>query len=363
MVLFGCAKDAEPVIVRGLHLSLNTLSFSAEGGECMVLVDAYSSNDEWSIESTGEWFTARCEEDKIIVSADANSSTASRNANFSVISKDNGFEPYTIEIWQEGAEKLMFATSATENYAFDSEGGNYTFTVESNYEWNVSTLDCWITVASDKQSSTATITVEPNTTEEYLHGSVVITTGYGEQRTEQRISVEQGTRAENPYFKLVGEWEITASKWFYSPNGSLNSLDYTPNPEDYYLIFNISEGEYAKTLIMHDFLYPGTELELRYDAESQGFIIPFGWTVLSYDVFLYITLLNSSQFSYASLEVKATPNDDTTTLTLDMPKIDGFNYVGFGLWTYDENGNKVAVGSNYRPTMFPMNDVKFVKRQ
>ena len=113
---------------------------------------------------------------------------------------------------------------------------------------------------------------------------------------------------------------------------------------------------------MRDFLYPGTELEVRYDATTGGIVIPFGWTVLSYDVFCYVTLVSSTQFSYASMEVEALPNDECTALTLNLPTVDGFNYVGFGLWTYDENGNKVAVGSNYRPTMFPMGNVQLVKK-
>ena len=44
-----------------------------------------------------------------------------------------------------------------------------------------------------------------------------------------------------------------------------------------------------------------------------------------------------------SLEVDVLPNEDVTLLTPDLPTVDGFNYVGFGLWTYDENGGKVLV--------------------
>ena len=44
-------------------------------------------------------------------------------------------------------------------------------------------------------------------------------------------------------------------------------------------------------------------------------------------------------------------------ITFDMPTVSGFNHVGFGLWTYDENDNKVALGSTYRPTMFPMDEI------
>lgn len=176
------------------------------------------------------------------------------------------------------------------------------------------------------------------------------------------IVISQGTRAENPYFRLLGKWEITAAKWYYSPNGSLNSLDYNPSPADYYLIFDIEQGEYGKTYVMSDFLYPGTSLEIRYDKETGNIVIPFGWTVFSYDTYLYITLVGTSKFSYASLEVDGVPSEDFSSIALELPAVDGFNYVGFGLWTYNDNGDKVALGSRYMPTLFPMGPIVFKKQ-
>ena len=111
---------------------------------------------------------------------------------------------------------------------------------------------------------------------------------------------------------------------------------------------------------MRDFLYPDTSLEIRY--EDGHIVIPFGWSVYSYTTFLYITLVGERQFSYASLEVEGTPSEDYSTIALDIPAVAGFNHVGFGLWTYNDNGDKVAVGSNYRPTMFPMSPIVFRKQ-
>lgn len=90
-------------------------------------------------------------------------------------------------------------------------------------------------------------------------------------------------------------------------------------------------------------------------------MIPFGWTVYSYNVFFYITLVGERQFAYAAAEVDVVPSEDGTILTLNMPTVSGYNWVGFGLWTYDEEENKIALGSTYRPTMFPMGNVTFRK--
>lgn len=205
------------------------------------------------------------------------------------------------------------------------------------------------------------MTASSNDSDVPLSGNVTVTAGVGALSESVSVAFTQGTHADNPYLNLLGQWEITAGKWYYSPNGSLNSLDYNPNPEDYNLIFKLEEDEYGKTFVMRDFLYPDTSLKIRYDSRTGNIVIPFGWTVYSYDVFLYITLVGSSSFSYASLEVDGVPSSDFTSISLQMPEVDGFNYVGFGLWTYNDSGDKVAFGYRSYPTMFPMGPVVFRK--
>lgn len=364
MFLAGCDKQ-QPTYVYGVQLSVDGVSIDARGGERRVVVNAFlPDGDVWSVERDGaeQRFECRVEGDAIIVSVEPNNNTAMREGGFNVVSANGSFETRHVTVTQEAAEELMLDINAAECYEVDSEGGHYTFVVDSNAAWHISSSEAWIEASADIEARRATLVIAANEGDAQREATITVEVGEGALYKEASFTVKQYTRAENAYLNLVGKWEITASKWFYSPNGSLNSLDYAPNPSDYYLIFDLGEGEYGKTLIMRDFLYPGTELEVRYDAKTGGIIIPFGWTVLSYDVFFYVTLLNSTQFSYASLEVEAKPNDECTALTLDMPTVDGFNYVGFGLWTYDENGNKVAVGSNYRPTMFPMGDIQLIKK-
>ena len=356
LMLVACSEP-EPITVYGVTLSSHGVVFDAEGGEKSITVTPFPENEEWQLEkSDSAWATIHAEEGAVRVVATANTTTEPRNHSFVVVSPSGRFEPQEVTISQEAAtlSSTTLTTSAQENYEFDSEGGEYTFTVLSEANWSVESDSSWLTIESDKSTGRVTMRAQRNGTASVLEATVTIS-AEGVEGVE--VAVSQQTRENNAYYKLVGRWEITASKWFYSPNGSLNSLDYAPSPADYYLIFSIEEGEYGKSLVMKDFLYPNTHLEVRYDSESGGFVIPFGWTVLSYDVFLYITVVSDRQFSYASLEVSATPSEDGGMITLDMPTVSGFNHVGFGLWTYDENDNKVALGSTYRPTMFPMDEI------
>ncbi|MBQ3247494.1 MAG: BACON domain-containing protein [Alistipes sp.] len=363
MFLGGCnGAEGEDAMLR---LSAVGVAVGAEGDTKEISVATYPKGEDWDVSQNEDqtWFSCRKSDNKLIVTVAPNYSNTERIGELMLFSPKDHFPAVFLNVWQEAAEVQRHATSAAERYDFDSEGGVYSFSIFTDAEWSISTEAAWLTLEKDLVAGKASIIAEANTTDNTLSGTVTVTIGAGESAESLEIPVTQGTRADNPYYKLCGKWEITASKWYYSPNGSLNSLDYAPNASQYYLIFDIEEGVYGESLVMRNFLYPGTKLEVRYDAESGGFTIPFGWTVLSYNVFFYVTMVSSSQFSYASIEVPVIPSVEHTALTPKMPSVSGFNYIGFGLWTYNDNGIKVAFGSSYRPTMFPMGDILFRKAQ
>lgn len=361
-VLSGC-KALDTEFAYQLTLSESSIVFDMYGAEKSLSVAPFPEKEKWTAAYAEEedWFTFEAVSDALLVVVEPNYSTESRSGAIILSSPENHFEPYRVEVVQEGAEPLEFTTTV-KDHEFDSEGGEICFTVTSNYGWTVGYDADWLTVVHEVPSDRMIVLCQPNESEEQRSAILTMYIGEGEQMQVRDIVISQGTRAENPYFQLLGKWEITAAKWYYSPNGSLNSLDYNPNPADYYLIFDIEQGEYGKTYVMSDFLYPGTSLEIRYDKETGNIVIPFGWTVFSYDTYLYITLVGTSKFSYASLEVDGVPSEDFSSIALELPAVDGFNYVGFGLWTYNDNGDKVALGSRYMPTLFPMGPIVFKKQ-
>lgn len=361
-VLSGC-KALDTEFAYQLTLSESSIVFDMHGAEKSLTVAPFPEKEKWTAAYAEEedWFTFEAVSDALLVVVDPNFSTESRSGAIILSSPEDHFEPYRVEVLQEGAEPLEFTTTV-KDHEFDSEGGEICFTVTSNYGWTVGYEADWLTVVHEVPSDRMLVLCQPNESEEQRSAILTMYIGEGEQMQVRDVVISQGTRAENPYFQLLGKWEITAAKWYYSPNGSLNSLDYNPNPADYYLIFDIEQGEYGKTYVMSDFLYPGTSLEIRYDKETGNIVIPFGWTVFSYDTYLYITLVGTSKFSYASLEVDGVPSEDFSSIALELPAVDGFNYVGFGLWTYNDNGDKVALGSRYMPTLFPMGPIVFKKQ-
>lgn len=360
--LFSCSED-DPTIMYQLTLSESSVVFDMEGATKVLKVTPFPEDESWEVscDEPEYWFSYEEMSDGVMITVQPNYSVSSRQSAIVISSPDGRFKPYEVAIYQEAAPELAFSTTAEDSF-FDSEGGELTYTVKSNSDWTVGYDADWLTVIHEVYNDRMIILCKPNGTDRQRSAILTMYVGHGEQEEIHEIVITQGTRAENPYFKLLGQWEITASKWYYSPNGSLNNLDYNPNQTDYYLIFNMEQGEYGKTLIMKDFLYPDTELEVRYDKETGNIVIPFGWTVFSYDVFLYLTLVSDTKFSYASLEVDGVPSEDYTSISLDLPTVDGWKYVGFGLWTYNDSGNKVALGSRSRPTMFPMGPISFIKQ-
>ena len=299
-LLATSCSEPEPIVVYGLTLSQSSVVFDAEGGECLVRVAPFPENEIWKINNQlPEWVEAEVVESGVRVTAQANSVSDVRTAQFSIVSPKDRFEPYVVTVSQEGSDMadVDFVTSAAESYTFDSEGGTYRFTVLSNSEWSVVDDAEWLAVEYDRESGVVELSAQPNEGTEGLAATLAILYTLNGEPQSVEIAVAQQTRAENPYLNLLGKWEISATKWYYSPNGSLNSLDYAPSPTDYYLIFDIQQGEYGKTLLMKNFLYPNTALEVRYNSATGGFVIPFGWTVLSYDVFLYITVVQGRKFS------------------------------------------------------------------
>lgn len=362
LMLVGCSEE-ETLVVSSLSLSHKAAVFDATGGTTTIYVCPFPATESWAAKGdTEEWFSYSIDGDMLNITASENLMTSSRRSEIIVTSPSSSFEDCAIAIIQEGATAVELSHSAAEAYAFDSEGSSYTFNITSNYAWSISVDADWITVVDDK-SGRVMLIAEANTALVDRTATATITAGKGDNTLSASIALSQSTRDKNPYFKLTGKWEITADKWFYTTNGSLNSMDGSPSASQYFLIFDIVEGTYNETLYMRDFLYPGTSLEVRYNPATESFIIPFGWSVYAYEVFLYITLINANQFSYAALEVEVEPSADYTILTPKMPGVSGYNYVGFGLWSYGDSGQKEAFGSNMYPTMYPMGNIKFIKYQ
>ena len=361
LMQYGCQEDGTSVYTY-VELSENSVVFDENGATKVIDIRVYPEGTAWQVDvdDQQEWFTFESMSDGVEVTALPNYSGESREGVINITSPDGKFEKLELKGVQEAGTELEFSTSLTD-YAFDSEGGRYTFTVMSNYSWKVTSDASWLKVTAD-ETGLVVLSAEPNLSENALSAIVTVTAGMGDHKDVVQCVVKQETRAENKYLRLLGQWEITASKWYYSPNGSLNSLDYNPAPKDYCLIFDLVEDKYNETFLMKNFLYPGTELQVRFDREIGGIVIPFGWAVYDSSVFLYVTLVGNRQFAYASVEAKATPSNNATALSLELPGVDGFTYVGFGLWTYNDDGNKVAFGYSSRPTMFPMSPIVFNKQ-
>jgi len=361
-MLHGCQQD-DTSIYAYAELSENSAVFDADGATKVIDIKVYPEGTVWQVEADDQpdWFSFESVSGGVEITASPNFSGDSREGAIFITSPENVFEKREVKIVQEAGLESDFSTSLAE-YDFDSEGGEYTFTVRSNYSWNVTSDASWLKVAVDDQTGLVVLSAAPNVSEKTLSAIVTVTAGTDDQREVVQCVVRQGVRADNKYLKLLGKWQITSSKWYYSPNGSLNSLTYSPAPDDYYLIFDLVEDRYNETYLMKDFLYPGTELQVRFDRETGGIVIPFGWAVYDTSVFLYVTLVGTKQFAYASVEAKAEPSGDASALSLALPAVEGFPNVGFGLWTYNDNGDKVAFGSSSRPTMFPMSPIVFSKQ-
>jgi len=100
----GCIKIPDEEIPITLSVSQDSINFTSSGASLTITVN---SNDEWSVHSAASWITVSPSygyySGTVTVTADRNTSSASRNATVTVRSYVPGLGAQTISVTQSGA--------------------------------------------------------------------------------------------------------------------------------------------------------------------------------------------------------------------------------------------------------------------
>lgn len=262
----------EPEAVE-ITLSADAAVFGAAGGTKTVTVTA-PSTVVWqaATDPTAAWCTIDKRGDVLEVSVGANESEEARVTAVTVSSPSDEFETLTLTVGQEGVSGHSFATNAADSYVIDSEGGHVGFVVLSDIDWNVE-LDAeaqtWLTVKADP-AGTVTLTAAPNKGEARLKGSVTVSDSKGDEGHSKTIAVEQATRAENPYYKWLGTYEVKAPLWYHATSISSGRKegpdDVTETHTTYYSpACQIVEGIYNESFVIENLLGMNQKLTVMYD--------------------------------------------------------------------------------------------------
>ncbi len=185
-------KPDEPMPT--LTVSKSSIQFGADGGNETVSIE---SNTSWTVASSESWCavspSSGTNNGTVTVSATANTETSQRTATITVKTA-TGEITQTIAISQKEAEKLTVSKSTIQ---FGADGGNETFTIESNTSWTVASSESWCTVSpsSGTNNGTVTVTAAANTVTSQRTATITVKTAKGE--IEKTISVSQQAKEED----------------------------------------------------------------------------------------------------------------------------------------------------------------------
>lgn len=357
----GCSDDDDSASAV-VTLSAESTVFSVDGGSKQFSVATTTEEAQLSALSDSDWCVASISDKTLTITTEANTTTEVRRAVVTVKSSD-GAADATINVAQEADIETELSLSAT-TLEFDSEGGDGVVAVKSNRTWSATTESDWFTINADPATGKLVVSAATNEGDVAKEGTVTIVSGTGEQFKSESIAVRQDIRANNPYLRLVGEWDFYADIWYqalYSTENSRCNYMFTTNedgtelvpmkfPNSDNLTTQIAVKEYNNRYTMTNFLLGNTSLNILYHKEDNTIEIPLGWAVgttssytYGYLVQVHITEPETAfDFPYyltgqdAGSLIGAVSEDGNTITLSGFEQSFGSRY-GFGIKSFDDD--------------------------
>ena len=196
---FQTESRTETVTLSGEGVNPVSVTIIQTGATALITVDPLSatvssssgtinftvtSNVNWNISENSGWLAAiKSDETTLTVSYNENDQVNPRTAN--IILTGEGAEAVTISINQQGSAVTLEVSPLSATVSSDE--GTYTFTVNSNIEWTVSTDQDWLTVTKVNETS-FDATYQDNSAGNSRTGSITVS---GEGASPVVISLTQ----------------------------------------------------------------------------------------------------------------------------------------------------------------------------
>lgn len=258
----GCSDETKEEVADVINLSKSSVAFATEGGSADIAV---ASPSPWEASCAETWISLQPGTQSLTVSAERNTTSAVRET---VITVHSAGDEKTITVRQAFAdEPVLLETSVEETLEFDSEGESFTFRVETNGTWNVTSSAEWLSATASQESSTVELAAAKNP-DAHRTAEVTITSTRGDYSESRTVAVEQLSRDENPYYRLLGRFGLHAENWYYG--GQLLGTSGTGT------FCTIEEKEYRKSVVIKDLFLDGTEIEASYDKHTRQLTLLIG---------------------------------------------------------------------------------------
>lgn len=289
----ACSDDFVPEFTT--NLETDTFMFDAKGGEQTFFLE---SNEGWTVSETPEWISvavvtapetrageASFEKGRkaVAITVKENTEYKERSAALTMLSVSG--EMIKLTIMQE--QKTMLITDLESDLiSFTTEGGEYSFMLETNDEWSISDLPSWLTVSVKDFEEVETRSVSYESGKKIVSITAEENTQYKERSTALTLTSVKGivielnvVQAKKP--ELVGYWIL--------------SEGYAGNNNSEMAWFDIATGEIAtkqfKKLNGKDFGDTGNALKM-YGSKMYAVVTGPGFGAESEEGVSYIEVID-----------------------------------------------------------------------
>ncbi|MCM1178032.1 MAG: BACON domain-containing protein [Clostridium sp.] len=258
----GCDEVTKDETANVIIVSRDAVAFAESGGTATVSVACPS---DWSGECQENWVGLDKSDGAIVITADANVTGMKRTA---VVLLANGADTKEIHVTQAwSTDPVQLYVNSAESVTLDSEGESFVFSVASNQEWTISSDEPWISAEGDCARGIAIVTADANAGDTRT-ATVTVSASKGDATRAISMDISQISRAENPYYRMLGYFGLYAENWYYrgEPLGYPGTGTHC----------TIEEDVYGKSFVIRDLFRQGTEIVAGYDRDKGAMTIDLG---------------------------------------------------------------------------------------
>ena len=289
----ACSDDFVPEFTT--NLETDTFMFDAKGGEQTFFLE---SNEGWTVSETPEWISvavvaapetrageASFEKGRkaVAITVKENAEYKERSAELTMLSVSGEIVKLTITQEQK---TMLIIDLESDLISFTTEGGDYSFVLETNDEWSISELPSWLTVSVKDFEEVETRSVSYESGKKIVSIAAQENTQYKERSTALTLTSVKGivvelnvVQAKKP--ELVGYWIL--------------SEGYAGNNNSEMAWFDIAKGEIAtkqfKKLNGKDFGDTGNALKM-YGSKMYAVVTGPGFGAESEEGVSYIEVID-----------------------------------------------------------------------
>lgn len=289
----ACSDDFVPEFTT--NLETDTFMFDAKGGEQTFFLE---SNEGWTVSETPEWISVAVVEapetrageasfekgrKAVAITVKENAEYKERSAELTMLSVSGEIVKLTITQEQK---TMLIIDLESDLISFTTEGGDYSFVLETNDEWSISELPSWLTVSVKDFEEVETRSVSYESGKKIVSIAAQENTQYKERSTALTLTSVKGivvelnvVQAKKP--ELVGYWIL--------------SEGYAGNNNSEMAWFDIATGEIAtkqfKKLNGKDFGDTGNALKM-YGSKMYAVVTGPGFGAESEEGVSYIEVID-----------------------------------------------------------------------